>query len=156
MTPTSGSCLRSSKRLRGYTLLEMVVVLALLAMATALAAPAGYRMIQTWRDASEVDRVIDDLRTLGWRARQEGRTFRTAEGGVLEASGDGEAAAGDLQWLVDALPEGWMLRFATPLQVQANGVCHDTELALETDRQSIGLRIQAPYCNVVRQTAVVK
>ena len=45
----------------GYTLLEMVVVLALMGLAVAMAAPAGFRMVQSWRHASEVDQVLRQL-----------------------------------------------------------------------------------------------
>ena len=45
----------------GYTLLEMVVVIALLALATAMVAPASFRMIQSWRNADDVQRGSEPL-----------------------------------------------------------------------------------------------
>ena len=42
----------------GYTLLEMVVVLAILGLATAMVAPATFRTIQSWRDADDPETVV--------------------------------------------------------------------------------------------------
>lgn len=139
----------------GYTLLEMVVVLALLALATAMVAPAGYRMIQSWRDASEVDAVLGELGALSWRARAEGRTFQSPAGARIPADTT-EPAQGDPVAKPDfaiALPEGWSLVFREPLTVRANGLCHGTEATLTTLRQSIDLRLVAPYCRVERIAA---
>lgn len=132
----------------GYTLLEMVVVLALLAMATALVAPAGYRMIQAWRDASEVDAVVGELRSLSWRARAEGNALHAPAGHALGA--DMPAGSAGVQVAAPRLdlPDGWTLVFDTPLQIGANGVCQDSDMTLTTARQVLRLRLEAPYCRV--------
>ena len=78
MTPTSATC-RASKPVtwatpvRGFTLLELVVVLALLALATALVAPSGFRMIASWQRATEVDASLQAVAALGSGAAQAGR-----------------------------------------------------------------------------------
>src|SRR5690606_25530637 len=67
--PTAGAMIRTG----GYTLLELVVVVAVLAMATALVAPSGYRMVGTWREASQVDAALQSVASLPMLARQIGR-----------------------------------------------------------------------------------
>ena len=57
----------------GYTLLEMVVVMAVLAMATALAAPPSYRMMRSWQEATRVDDVIQQLERLPGAVRASRR-----------------------------------------------------------------------------------
>ena len=60
---------------RGFTLLELVVVLALLALATALVAPSGFRMMASWRRATEVDASLAAVAALGSNAAQQGRAL---------------------------------------------------------------------------------
>ena len=131
----------------------MVVVLALLAMATALVAPAGYRMIQSWRDASDVDRVVGELQALSWQIRLHGQPVEIAADQALP---DVEFRDADhpLARLSARLPEGWTLSFHTPLQVGANGLCRSSDAVLDTGRQVIPLQIMSPYCRVRRSGSI--
>lgn len=122
-------------RLRGYSLLEMIVVMAILAMATAIAAPPSYRMIRSWQEATQVEDVIQQLERLPSAVRTSGNP--------LSAS-----AESDIK-LID-LPQDWALRMAPPLQVQANGVCSDAQGTLTTTYQTVELRILAPFCRIQR------
>ena len=75
--PTSATCplaVRSTDGARamrqpGFTLLEMIVVLAILGMATALVAPAALRGIDSWRRQAAMDVLLDQIRGLPGRAR---------------------------------------------------------------------------------------
>jgi len=134
-----GSC-RSSNRMSarrhaGYTLLEMVAVIALIALATALVAPPGMRMVRTWQDASEVSDVIEQIERLPGAVRASGNTL-ILTGEVLNASLE--------------LPDGWALILDTPLTVQANGACSNAKARLQTVHQEIELQILAPFCRVQR------
>jgi len=122
--------------LPGYTLLEMLVVLAIVALATALAAPSGYRMIRVWQEAAQVDGVIDQLQRLPGTVR--------ASGNVLVWDGDADAAPLEL-------PDGWTLTLNPALQVLANGMCTQTQGQLHTARQVVELVIEAPFCRVRRE-----
>ena len=124
------------KRMTGYTLLEMVIVLAVMALATAMVAPASYRMIGTWREAGEVEQVLAELAALPTKARVDGRELRLQPG-------DGEALAKIVQ-----LPEGWQLELDQPLHVGANGACTGARGSLKTMRQSLSLDIAPPFCKV--------
>ena len=119
----------------GYTLLELVVVMAILAMATALVAPPSYKMIRTWQESTQVQDVIEQIERLPGTVR--------ASGNPLATDADGSKVPVDL-------PQDWTLRMQTPLRVQANGACSDAQATLETGQQSIELRIQAPFCRVQR------
>ena len=123
------------QHVRGYTLLEMIVVMAILAMATAIAAPPSYRMIRSWQEATQVEDVLQQMEQLPGTVRASGRPL------------DGERNGGIP---VIALPEGWSLRMATPLRVLANGACSDARGTLATQQQSIDFRILAPFCRVER------
>ena len=56
-------------RQRGFTLLEMIVVLAILGLVTALVAPAALRGIDSWRRQAELDSLLDQIRALPGNAR---------------------------------------------------------------------------------------
>ena len=141
----------------GYTLLEMVVVLAILGLATAMVAPATFRTIQSWRDADEVGRVLGDLAALPGVARHQGTEIRLGAD-PAQAASPGTTAAVDTHADAAApspliLPEGWRLSFDEPLVVRANGACNGANGTLATTRQTIRLRIESPYCRVQRLPA---
>ena len=124
------------KHRAGYTLLEMVIVLAVMALATAMVAPASYRMIGTWREAGEVEQVRAELAALPTKARVEGRELRLQPG-------EEEALAK----LVE-LPEGWHVELDQPLRVGANGACTGARGTLKTMRQTLSFDIAPPFCKV--------
>ncbi len=124
-----------SRAQAGYTLLEMIVVMAILAMATAVAAPPSYRMVRSWQEATQIDDVLQQLERLPSRVRATGSSLNV----------EGKEAIP-----LVTLPDGWALRAKTPLQVQANGACADGEATLVTAHQTIDLRIHAPFCRIQR------
>lgn len=140
---TSGTC-PGNRRPRhragtggGYTLLELVVVLALLGLATALVAPAGIRTIESWRRATDVDAALDALAGVGTEAARQGR------GMTLEA---GAVPADEL----DGLPLGWTVVLDAPLEVQANGACSDASGELrDASGYSRRFELLAPFCRVL-------
>jgi prepilin-type N-terminal cleavage/methylation domain-containing protein len=124
-------------RAGGYTLLEMVVVLALLGLAVGMTAPAGFRMIASWREATEAEQVLRQLAALPTRARQEGREWNLLPGQTVEDA--------------VTLPEGWALEMDSPLHVRANGACTDADGRLLTSRQTIAFHVEAPFCRIQRR-----
>lgn len=124
-----------NKAAAGYTLLEMVVVMSVLAMATAVVAPMGSRMIATWRNATQVQDVISQIEHLPSTVRDSGSP--------LNASADGSP-------LPVKLPTGWTLKLQEPLQVLANGACSNTTATLTTTTQRIDMHVEAPFCHVRR------
>lgn len=134
---------------RGYTLLEMMVVVALLALATGMVAPAGYRMIASWREADEVEQVMHAIAALPLHARNQGRALELA---VLPPAPDQPPGTPAQRHAGEAveLPDGWQLRMEVPLAVRPNGACSDARGTLLTDRQAIPFQVQAPYCRIRR------
>ena len=139
--PTSANCPANNRvtaapmRVRGFTLLEIVVALAIMALATAMVAPASFRMIASWQEASDVSRVMKRVASLPMSARQSGQPFKL----------DGETKPEQISRLLD-LPEGWTMKFEGSLVVHANGACEGAEATLVTQRQTIALHIDAPFC----------
>jgi prepilin-type N-terminal cleavage/methylation domain-containing protein len=132
-------------RASGYTLLEMVVVLALLGLAVGMTAPAGFKMINSWRDATQAEQVLRQLAALPTRARNEGRPWD-----LLPDQAASQAAEQTINQAV-TLPDGWSLQMDTPLHVRANGACNDADGRLITPRQTIAFHVQAPFCRIQRR-----
>lgn len=124
-------------RIRGFTLLEMVVVLAILGMASTLAAPSVYRMVRSWQNADEIDGVLRRLTLLPTVAQRGGTPLRIT-------SDDPKTLA------VLELPEGWSLKLEQPLLIRANGVCGASAGTLDTGPQDVAFRISAPFCRIER------
>lgn len=138
--------------IQGYTLLEMVVVITLLGLATAMVAPAGYRMIGSWREATAVQQVVKSLASLPLAARAAGRDLRIlppppASAARVFAPDASTAAPTSDVGLID-LPEGWAIQFKEPLLVRANGACSNSQGTLVTQRQHVEFDVEAPFCRV--------
>lgn len=93
---------------RGFTLVELVVVLALAAMATGLVAPAVLRSAEAARERG----ARTDIRAL-----LEGMPVRAYQGGAAL-----EMDAAELRRLVHELPEAWRLEVDQPLLYAPSGV----------------------------------
>ncbi len=105
MRPTSGSCRRAEARAAGgFTLLELLLVLTLVALLTGLVAPRMWQWVQSAGVRAGVDGARAELEALPMRAFSSAR----------RVSVDAEAP-----W---PLPGGWRLEFATPLVYEANGM----------------------------------
>lgn len=132
---TSASLRHARRKAPGFTLLELVVVLALMGLTTALVAPSAFRTIGAWRRASAVDAALGAMAALGAQAREQGRPIRLERGTV---------PAGTLK----GLPEGWTIELLEPLVVRANGVCSGTHGALRSGDYTRRFALLAPYCRV--------
>ena len=120
---------------RGFTLLEMVVVLAILGLATAMVAPSMIRSIDSWRRQSDVDALLDQVRGLPARARASGLAIEISD----------ETLKSDKAPL--RVGEGWQLQVPQPWKVQANGVCEGGQLQLAVNGRERLMQVAAPFCD---------
>jgi prepilin-type N-terminal cleavage/methylation domain-containing protein len=128
----------------GFTLLELVVVLLLLALMTSMALPR----MQRWHDAVQARAqgaaVLDQLRAAAFAAGA--RRMRLA----LTASSLADAVpAAESQLLHLSLPPGWVATRVEEAAFLANGLCEPGALELRSDRGvDLRLRISGPRCGV--------
>ena len=111
MPKTSVSCRRNPEprcRRRGFTLLEILVVLALVALVSGLVAPSAMNALAAARERGLVADVRALLEGLPVQAFREGRQIDV----------DGAALARQLE-----LPEGWVLQVEGPLVYSDTGIC---------------------------------
>ena len=122
-------------RREGFTLLEMIVVLAILGLATALIAPSMLRGIDTWRRKAAMDVLLDQVRALPGNARAAGKPI------VIDTAA---LASTDSPLRIDG---DWTLSNDKPWRVSANGVCESGELKVSNRYGEKTIRVAAPFCD---------
>ena len=147
---TSAIC-RSSVGRRpsvGFTLLELMVVLTLLGLIAALAAPNLQRLYSSLIRATERDLILDQIAELGREAMLRGRDYVLLDtAGLSEGSGP-VPPLGYEAYPLD-VPLGWHVRLEEPLFVRANGVCLGGALTLHhAESAPFRLELRAPYCRI--------
>lgn len=130
-------CRPGERYARGFTLLELLVVLVILGLVAAIAVPGAIRTIGAWQRQALLDEVVIQVRALPVVVRASGRPL------VLEAAGE----VRDESWDVLPLPEGWTADALTPLRVESNGACSDARLVFEADSWQRTLAVEAPFCD---------
>jgi prepilin-type N-terminal cleavage/methylation domain-containing protein len=117
----------------GFTLLELLVVLVLLGLASALVGPPTLRSLERARAADELRAVRSAVQLLPLAARRQGSWIRLPEG-----------VDGSLP--IEGVPASIALRVRRAWEVSPDGVCTPGELLVTRGRLQRLLRVSAPYC----------
>ena len=124
-------------RQAGFTLLEMIVVLAILGLATAIVTPSLLRGIDSWQRQSELDSVLDQVRALPGNARGSGRLIVVSNETL--ASGAPPLRVG----------ADWTLQVPSTWRVHANGVCQGGEVRIGNAYGTRTIEVAPPFCDPV-------
>jgi prepilin-type N-terminal cleavage/methylation domain-containing protein len=132
----AGTARRHSARgERGFTLVEILLVLVLLGLLLALAAPALGKLYARIGFNSTLQELIGGIGALPLLA------YALGEEGTLE-----ELAARHLE-----LPEGWSLVGGKDIYLRANGVCSGGTVRLVWPEGARVLELEAPFCSPQEQ-----
>ena len=134
----------------GFTLLELLVVLAILGLATAIALPNLQRLYASAIQASERDYVLDQVAALGREAMLHGRAYVVFGNAPPPDPAETTRYADYEPYVVD-VPDGWRLALDRPLVVLANGVCLGGALTLshaEAEAATVRVELAPPYCRI--------
>lgn len=121
--------------MRGYTLLELLIVILLFGLIAGLALPSLYRMYESGRLAFEKDEVIRQVASLGHAAYSRGAYYQ------LSRLPNEEQNPPLLE-----LPDGWTLAAEPPIQYYPNGVCLGGTVKITFGHSEIVLKLDPPLC----------
>jgi prepilin-type N-terminal cleavage/methylation domain-containing protein len=127
----------------GYSILEMLVVLALMALTLAIVLPQGAVMLDRLViHAVQFDfqRQVSDLRREAWRSETP-----------LDLYSTGAADPADANARVIPLRSGWSYRLDRPVRVSAGGVCSPASADIRKHgRVLMHLRTADTACHFIR------
>ncbi len=143
---------------RGYTLLEIVVVLAIMALVTGVAAVRVFSLISSWRERTQLESIEQQFSHLPVLARQRGQEIllppTSSVGDVATTADTDTLAAGATTPDGTAppaliLPYGWLVRFDHRLRVRANGFCEGAHIQFEHGDRHYPRIVTPPFCQLV-------
>lgn len=138
------------RRQGGFSLFELIVVLVVVGLLTALALPNLRALYLSAGRAADREHILDQLAALGREAALRRTNY------VIFSTG---ADAGDdtdptyQRYPLD-LPAGWTLKLDRPLRARASGVCLGAEATLlhadadAPQARVIRVILEPPYCAV--------
>lgn len=134
----------------GFTLLEMVVVLAIMALVVGVASLRIFTMIQSWRERTQLDGIEQQFSHLPVAAREFGRAIElpppTSSSNSNGLSGQGVPVVAVSPYLV--LPDDWKVTFDRPLRIRETGFCEGAKITIQHDAHRYERNVTAPFCQV--------
>lgn len=136
----------------GYTLLELLIVLAIIGLMVGMATPAFLRMLDQQRRFTSLQEIEQGLSLLAIDARTAGRDT------VHRASGSEQVEESPPNWLsplADPVvappfpaPQGWSVEFEKDLWIRSDGVCSGGQvLVRQGNEKPRRYNLAAPFCN---------
>jgi general secretion pathway protein G len=141
---------RRAEGCAGFTLIEVMVVLALIAALMAIAFPQFVRLYSRVKVAFERDEIERQLFELPEKVRAAGRAGVLADPSApsVGATADraGEIGFEDPQRLHLDLPQDWQLTIPKPIFYHFTGACDGGDLFLSLPPLTLHYVLSAPLC----------
>lgn len=136
----------TTPRTTGFSLLELLVVLALVSLIGALALPNLMGLYDSATRATERDQILDQLAGIGREAMLKGHGYAVYG---TPATRPVAVQDFDVRPYPLVVPEGWLVELDQPLRVRPNGVCLGATVTLShPDAPPVEIALAPPYCRV--------
>lgn len=119
----------------GFTLLEMLVVLSIIGLISAISFPKLGKMYERVEAATQRDDLSNQLKLLSFKAYQSGQAFS-----LKQASEKAE---------LFEMPLGWHLVSGDQVSYSAVGVCSGGQVTFQSSNATVTYRLDAPLCEPV-------
>ena len=131
--------------LKGFTLIELIVVLLIFSLLAGLVVPRLTRMYISWQMALERDEVLAQLSNLNYFAFQQRIDF-TLTHYPSQSSSELDNQARNAVNLPLELPAHWQIRTEQPIIFHANGACNGGIVYLEHLKHTFTAQLEPPFC----------
>lgn len=118
---------------KGFTLMEMLVVMAIMALALGVVLPRLDVLAGSFGAAAERETVIEAVASLGLLSRAQGR--------MIHFTGQSELLSGEI-------PEGWRVVPEQPVVFHSSGACEGGMVRVIGRNREFLYRLDPPRCRV--------
>lgn len=139
---------RAVQGARGFTLIEMMAVLVIFGLLTAVALPNFERWYSSTQERVGAGEVAVRLQKLFARAALLGQNFELDAKSASTLLGDGQPALD--------LPKGWVVAPNQHISVPASGYCTPASIEVVSSAQRVVLDVASGQCEISVRRGVVR